>query len=251
MDAASYDRWYETPRGRWIGRREAALVLENLQPRPGESLLDVGCGTGFFTRTLAGSIDGQVVGVDINPEWVDYARGRDLGRASYQVADARSLPYANASFDLVMSIATLCFIENEVAAAREILRVARRRFVIGLLNRRSLLWLQKGRTGGSGGYRGAHWHTVGEARCLFHDLPVQRLRVSTAIHIPSGGQLARFVERVWPSSFPSGAFILVVGDITEAAHPPPHNSMQRTLAPPRVNRGVERPLSGESTVGFR
>jgi SAM-dependent methyltransferase len=213
MDAESYDRWYETPRGRWIGQREAALVLENLQPRPRESLLDVGCGTGFFTRALAASIDGQATGVDINPEWVEYARRRDAGRASYEVADARALPYANASFDLVVSIAALCFIEEEVTAAREILRVARRRFAIGLLNRHSLLWLQKGRGGGCGGYRGAHWHTVREARRLFRDLPVQRLRVRTAIQIPSGGPFARFIECAWPSSLPGGAFILVVGDV--------------------------------------
>ena len=218
MDAESYDRWYETPRGGWIGQREAAVVLEHLQPRSGESLLDVGCGTGFFTRAISASMDGQVTGVDINPEWVEYARRRDARRASYQVADARALPHANASFDLVMSIAALCFIEDEVTAVREIIRVARRRFAIGLLNRHSLLWLQKGRGGGRGGYRGAHWHTVREARGLFRGLPVQDLRVRTAIQIPSAGPFARFIERACPSTLPSGAFILVVGDVVTPAH---------------------------------
>lgn len=113
MDAETYDRWYETPRGRWIGQREVALVLGELQPRPGESLLDVGCGTGFFTRALASAIGGPVTGVDINPEWVAYARRRSLTDVSYEVADARALPYAAASFDLVVSIAALCFIEEE------------------------------------------------------------------------------------------------------------------------------------------
>ena len=143
MDAEAYDRWHETPCGRWIGKREAALILEGLQPRPGESLLDVGCGTGFFARTLAAAMDGNVVGVDINSEWVEYARRRDVGRATYAVADARALSYADASFDSVVSIAAICFIPEEVAAIREIVRVARRRFAIGLLNRHSLLWWQK------------------------------------------------------------------------------------------------------------
>ncbi|MGK7905687.1 MAG: class I SAM-dependent methyltransferase [Synechococcus sp.] len=213
MDPESYDRWYSTPRGQWIGKREAELILKYLRPRPGESLLDVGCGTGFFTRALGASIDGQVTGVDINSEWVAYARRRDAGMASYEVADARALPFADASFDLVVSITALCFIEEQDAAAREILRVARRRFAIGLLNRHSLLWLQKGRGGGRGGYRDAHWHTVCEARRLFHDLPVRDLRVRTAIQIPSGGQFARFVELAMPSSLASGGFILVVGDV--------------------------------------
>jgi SAM-dependent methyltransferase len=215
MDAASYDRWYETPRGSWIGQREAALVLRSLAPRRGESLLDVGCGTGYFTRALAASLDGRVTGVDLNPEWIGFARGREAGRVTYDVGDARALPYADASFDLVVSIAALCFIEDEERAVREILRVARRRFAVGLLNRRSLLWIRKGRGGGSGAYRGARWHTAREARRLFRALPVQGLRVVTAIQMPGGGPFARVVERVTPSS-PFGGFMLVVGDVGKA-----------------------------------
>jgi len=103
VDAEAYDSWYESPRGRWIGQREAALVLERLQPRHGESLLDVGCGTGYFTRMLSAATGGDVVGVDLDREWVEYARRRN-GGARYAVADARALPFANASFDLVVSI---------------------------------------------------------------------------------------------------------------------------------------------------
>jgi SAM-dependent methyltransferase len=218
MDAAAYDRWYETPRGRWVGQREAALVIDDLQPRRGDSLLDVGCGTGYFTRALAAAVDGPVAGIDLNPEWIDYARHRDPDRASYEIGDARALPYANASFDLVVSIAALCFVAEEGAAIREILRVARRRFAIGLLNRHSLLWLQKGRGGGSGAYRGAHWHTVRDARRLFRELPVRGLRVHTAIQLPGGGPFARFIERVTPSSLAFGGFMLVAGDVGTAAH---------------------------------
>lgn len=213
MKAASYDHWYDTPRGRWIGRRDAELALEHLQPYPGESLLDVGCGAGFFTRTLAASMDGPVVGVDIDPEWVEYARRRASGRTSYAVADARALPYPDASFDLVVSIAAVSFIENEVQAIREMLRVARRRVAIGLLNRHSLLWLQKGRSGGHGAYRGARWHTIQAARNLLCDQDAQHPQVRTAIQLPGGGRLARVFERTWPSSLSFGAFILVVGDV--------------------------------------
>jgi SAM-dependent methyltransferase len=215
MDAASYDRWYETPRGRWIGQRETALILESLEPRPAESLLDVGCGTGFFTRALAAAVDGRVVGVDINPEWVHYARRCDRGRIAYAVGDAGALPHADASFDLVTAITALCFIPEEAAAIREILRVTRRRFTIGLLHRHSLLWWQKGRGGGRGGYRGARWHTVREARSLFLGLPVRNLRVRTAVQLPGGSPVARSLERVWPSSFPTGAFLLATGDVSK------------------------------------
>jgi SAM-dependent methyltransferase len=226
-NAEVYDRWYETPRGRWIGQRETTLLLEALQPRPGESLLDVGCGTGFFTRVLAPAVSGPVTGVDINPEWVAYAGSRDPGRTAYEVADARALPYGDDSFDLVVSIAALSFIEEQRAALREMIRVARRRIAVGLLNRRSLLWLLKGRNGGRGGYRGARWHTAGEMKELFRELPVQHLRVRTCIHIPSGGRLARIIEHLWPPLPHTGAFLLAVADIIDAAHEPPTNGRPR------------------------
>jgi len=210
LNAAAYDAWYETPRGSWIGQRETALILKYLQPRQGESLLDVGCGTGYFTRSFAAAINGPVMGVDIDPERVAYARGRDASGATYYIADARDLPYADRSFDLVTSITALCFIAEEQTAIREILRVARRRFAIGLLNRHSLLWQREGRKGG--GYQGAHWHTVREALRLFQGQPVKNLRVHTAIQVPTGGWFAQIIERFLPATTPTGAFILVVGD---------------------------------------
>jgi SAM-dependent methyltransferase len=213
MDPEEYDRWYETPRGRWIGRRELALLLAALRARRGESVLDVGCGTGYFTRSLAHAIDGPVTGIDIEPEWVDYARRREPGTASYEVADVRALPFGDDSFDLVVSIAALCFVDDERAAVREIVRVARRRIAIGLLNRRSLLWHRKGRNGGSGGYRGARWHTTAQARAMLSGLPVRQTRVRTAIHIPSGGPFARAFECMSPACLHTGAFILVVADV--------------------------------------
>lgn len=148
--AEEYDRWYATPRGQWTGKCEIDLLYKELCPLPGESVLDVGCGTGFFTRAFANLSTGKVIGVDIDTEYVEHACRRDTGWSYYAVADGRSLPFRNASFDLVISIAALCFIPDEVAAVREILRVTRRRFAIGLLNRKSLLWLQKGRRGGRG-----------------------------------------------------------------------------------------------------
>ena len=44
-----YDRWFETPTGRLVRKYESALVVELLDPLPGERILDVGCGTGVFT----------------------------------------------------------------------------------------------------------------------------------------------------------------------------------------------------------
>ena len=213
MDSEQYDNWYYTPRGQWIGHCETRLLLDALEPEPGESLLDVGCGTGFFTRRMSLSIRGKVIGIDINENWIRYAYQKNLERTSYAVADAVALPFPDAAFDMVISVAAICFIPDIHTAIREIIRVTRRSFAIGLLNRKSLLWLQKAKNGGRGAYRGAHWHTVREAKSLFSGLAVQNLKTKTAVHLPSGGKIAQWVEPYFPPTLSTGAFILVKGDV--------------------------------------
>lgn len=213
MDIKQYDEWYQTPKGQWIGNRECQLILDALKPRPEESLLDVGCGTGFFTRKMAQRGKGKTIGVDINKDWVQYACRHDTSKASYTVGDARKLPFKNKSFDLVISVAALCFIPDMHRAVSEILRVTRRSFAIGLLNRHSLLWLTKGRKGGHGAYFGARWHTVEEVRSMVNKFPVKNVVVKTAVHMPSGGLIAQHIERLLPSSLFTGAFILVKADV--------------------------------------
>ena len=73
MDPASYDRWYDTPKGRWTGEMEYRLLSRELRALPGESLLDAGCGTGWFSRRFFR--DGlRVTGVDRNMDWLAFAR---------------------------------------------------------------------------------------------------------------------------------------------------------------------------------
>lgn len=214
MDALppdTYDEWYRTPRGRWIGQREAELLLRHLGPLPTDTLLDVGCGTGFFTHFFANRQRPSVVGIDPDPAAIDFARRHAARAEDYVVGRAEALPFPPASFDLTISVTALCFVRDEASAVREILRVTRRRFAIGLLNRHSLLWRTKGRAGGTGSYRGAHWHTRRDAARLLRSLGV-RASLHTAIHLPSGGLLARLVEHVLTSWSPWGSFLLAVGD---------------------------------------
>ncbi|MFN3750368.1 MAG: class I SAM-dependent methyltransferase [Thiobacillus sp.] len=210
MTPADYDAWYATPRGRWIGEAEYALAARLLAAQPGERLLDVGCGTGWFTRRAAA--DGlKVTGIDPNAEWLAYARTRGPDIA-WLGGDARALPFADASFDHVLSMAALCFVDDARRAVAECVRVARRRFALGWLNRTSLLYLDKGRHGGSGAYRGARWHTAREVRALFAGLPVGRLCVQSAVFLPSASGFARALERVVPSTLPWGSVLVVSGD---------------------------------------
>jgi SAM-dependent methyltransferase len=212
MTPADYDAWYDTPRGRWVGDTEFGLVRRQLGPRPGETLLDVGCGSGWFTRRFAAEIAPEngwnVTGLDVDPAMLDFARahGRD---ERYLAGDARALPFADASFDRVIAIASLCFVADERQALAEIVRVARRGFAVGWLNRHSL-WHR--RHAGRPAYRGAAWHTAREARALFAGLPVAGLRLTSAVFLPGGGSFARLVERLMPARAPLGALLLATGE---------------------------------------
>ena len=211
MNAGEYDAWYGAPRGRWIGETEIKLLRRMLDPRPGESLLDVGCGTGWFTRRMAELPGLDVTGIDPNVEWLSYARERD-DKSTYLEASACALPFADKHFDRALSVTALCFITDWPLALAEIVRVTRKRFAIGLLNRTSLLWRDKGQNGGKGAYQGAYWHTTKELRLALDGLPVRNIRSRTAIFIPSGSRIAVIAERTLPSSLPLGGFLLVTGD---------------------------------------
>lgn len=95
MKPAEYDAWYDADRGRWIGETEYRLINNLLALAPGSSALDVGCGTGWFTRRLAA--DGfEMVGVDLDSEALDYAQQR---------ANAlRSMSWATLASSLLLAV---------------------------------------------------------------------------------------------------------------------------------------------------
>ena len=211
MDAAAYDAWYRTPRGGWIGEVEYRLLHRMLAPAPGDSLLDVGCGTGYFTRRFAQDAGLRVTGLDPDCGWLDYARAHGGPNEAYVAGDARKLPFPDASFDSVVSVTALCFIQDQRRALQQLLRVARKRIALGLLNRNSLLYRQKGRDGGTGAYHGAHWHTLREVHDLLRGLEARDVLVRTAVFVPSAGAIARVIEQLAPNALPWGAFIAVAG----------------------------------------
>ncbi len=219
MTPEEYDAWYDTPRGRWIGETEFRLLHRLLAPRHAETILDVGCGTGWFTRRFAVSNGWNVTGLDTDGERLAFARahGNPGGRNErYQEGDARALPFADAGIDCVVSVAALCFVDDWRLALGEMARVARRRVVVGLLNRHSLLWREKGRSGvnegGTGGYRGAYWHSAGEIRAALATLPLTNIRVRSALFLPGASLLARACERTLPNRLPWGGFLVAAAD---------------------------------------
>ncbi len=102
--------------------------LRDVEIRPTARALDVGCGTGFITRVLAGmSTVASVTGVDLSPVFV--AKARELSavqqNATFSEADARALPFADAEFDLVVFHTTLTHVPQPERALAEAFRVLR------------------------------------------------------------------------------------------------------------------------------
>lgn len=202
---ADYDAWYASPRGAWIGAREAELLVRLGKIAPGQTLLDAGCGSGWFTRRFAAT-GCAVGGIDRDPGMIAYAASRG-GPARYLVGDMTALPLPDKSFDIVSAVTALCFVRDERAALAEMIRVARRCVVLGLLHRRSLLYLQKR---GRGAYAGAHWHTRTEVQALLATFSqIRAYEIETALFWPGGPVLGRALEKLpWlPRRF--GSFIAV------------------------------------------
>ena len=103
------------------------LVRKWCKVTPESKVLDVGCGTGYFTRLLAK--DGaQVTGLDMEQPFIDFAvRQNETDRlpVSYVRGDALDLPFADGSFDIVASHTFLTVVPDPEKAISEMLRVLR------------------------------------------------------------------------------------------------------------------------------
>ena len=117
----------------FFGRRRATFqaLIGAAGVQPGQRVLDVGCGTGYFARLLARAVgpDGLVVGIDPSTEMIAHAR-RKAGRAGncqFRVGTAESLDFPDDHFEVVVSSLVLHHLPEDlrVPALREMRRVLR------------------------------------------------------------------------------------------------------------------------------
>ena len=106
-------------------RDERRIVLEMLALEPGDTVLDVGCGPGNFTRRFAEEVgSGLVVGLDASRTMLEQAlRETTADNVAYVRADAAALPFRAESFAAVCCFAALYLIEHPLRALAEIVRV--------------------------------------------------------------------------------------------------------------------------------
>jgi SAM-dependent methyltransferase len=100
-------------------------ALRRLELRPGQRVLDIGCGAGAFLRLVADR-GAEAFGLDASEALIELARAR-LPEAHLGVGEMEALPYEDDTFDLVTGFSSFFFANDMVAALREAGRVARRR----------------------------------------------------------------------------------------------------------------------------
>ena len=150
LSPEEYNKWYYTKRGKYISGLEKEVLLRMINPpSPPFSkgglggILDIGCGTGYFTEFLSGFCK-NIVGVDTSMDMIKYAikKHRD-SNIKYLIADAEKLPFKDGGFDISVSITALNFVKNPLSAVSEAVRISRKKVFLGILNRWSLLYFFK------------------------------------------------------------------------------------------------------------
>src|SRR6478752_9082690 len=152
-----FNRWAEAGEGEKMRNHHLNITekaLRHMELRPGERVLDLGCGSGWATRLLARIVCegpegfGQVVGVDISDEMIRQARAesKDFGNILYVWGSAEKLPWEENFFDKVLSVESFYYYADQDRALNELFRVmaprARMYILINLYkdNAYSLQW---------------------------------------------------------------------------------------------------------------
>lgn len=127
--------WLHTPRPLFTPAR----LQQALEARPGERVLEVGPGTGYYSLPVAGWLNpgGRLDVFDLQPEMLDHttraAEHAGLTNLHPTQGNARTLPYADASFDAAFLVTVLGEVPDQSAALRELRRVLKPtgRLVVG------------------------------------------------------------------------------------------------------------------------
>jgi len=105
------------------GKISCRDIAAQLKPVPYETLLDVGCGTGFLIDLMAKHRPARYTGLDLSPEMIRMAEGKQIEGAAFTVGSADRLPFPDRSFDIVTCSQSFHHYPYPDKAMAEVLRV--------------------------------------------------------------------------------------------------------------------------------
>jgi ubiquinone/menaquinone biosynthesis C-methylase UbiE len=155
-----FNRWAEAGEGPKMENHHLDITektIRRMNLRPGERVLDLGCGSGWASRLLARLVAdgpegfGQVIGVDVSDEMIRLARAssKDFENVMYVWGSATGIPWEENFFDKVLSVESFYYYPDQERALAELFRVMApkgRLFILINLykdNPHSLQWADK------------------------------------------------------------------------------------------------------------
>jgi len=142
--AEKYDSWFKTPLGAYVLDAEKRLLKRVLPIEKNLRVLDLGCGTGVFTKELVKFGRKKTFALDISKGMINLAKEKKLP-VYFVLGDAQRLPFKNSSFDLVVSVTVLEFVKEPFLLIKEAYRVLKPggTLVLATMNDKSLWFLAK------------------------------------------------------------------------------------------------------------
>ena len=154
-----FNEWAEAGRGEEMEQHHSSITQQTLalmKLKPGERVLDLGCGAGWASRLLAqtvggGERPGQVVGLDVSDEMIRRARANSTqyDNILFVVGSAQQIPWQEDFFDKVLSVESFYYYGDQGRALDELRRVMAPRGELYILinlykdNHYSLRWVEE------------------------------------------------------------------------------------------------------------
>ncbi len=200
----AYADWRRSTIGRITDALEELLLSDRIGPARGLRILDVGCGDGVLATRLA-QAGARVTGLDASADMLSAARRR-AKTADVEIdlveGHAGDLPFLAGQFDRVVSVATLCFVDEPGTAIRDMVRVLKPggRLILGELGqwtpwagqRRVKGWL------GSDLWRAAHFRSRADLLALAIEAGLADATVTGAVYYPPFGWAAKVMAPTDP-----------------------------------------------------
>lgn len=246
----SRDQWLATEVGRYIYSRQEKLIMDLVSPVAGESILDVGCGTGN-TLCLFQKKKCILTGIDSSREALELARQKMGGQCEFVLGEATDLPFSDNEFDVVTLITSIQAFHDHQKVIAEAIRVCRKRIFVGFLNKHTTVGTKQSvrKLFGLPLLSHVRFFSIGEMKFIISQAMKTSVTWGSVIYLPSPiyKWCSEFEEFFPMKNNPLGAFVGMVASVRytyRTVQNPLMNSFELDVktqtAAPDVVRGMLR-----------